>query len=236
MDERLRFVARLLEGEKMLVLCREFDISRKTGYKFFSRCQDCGSLKLSPSSTNRTLTALKAALNLAVRRKDVSPALTGELRLVEVMPGGKKRRELYLDVKQRRALLRAATEVGQGVRDLIEAAALTGARAGELVRATVSQFEARTKSMTFITGKQRKNSGERKVLLSPPGVRLFQRLAKGKALKAPLFLRDDGQAWAHSDWDEPVREAAKRAALPADAYTGVCLYTLRHSFITHALT
>jgi hypothetical protein len=30
-DERFRFVARLLEGEKMAVLCREFDISRKTG-------------------------------------------------------------------------------------------------------------------------------------------------------------------------------------------------------------
>jgi hypothetical protein len=33
MDERLRFVTRLLDGEKMAVLCREFDISRKTGYK-----------------------------------------------------------------------------------------------------------------------------------------------------------------------------------------------------------
>src|SRR5580698_4745878 len=42
MDERLRFVARLLDGEKMAVLCREFDISRKTGYKIFSRDQDCG--------------------------------------------------------------------------------------------------------------------------------------------------------------------------------------------------
>jgi putative transposase len=42
MDERLRFVARLLEGEKMAVLCREFDISRKTGYKIFSRYKDCG--------------------------------------------------------------------------------------------------------------------------------------------------------------------------------------------------
>jgi hypothetical protein len=31
MDERMRFVARLLDGEKMAVLCREFDISRKTG-------------------------------------------------------------------------------------------------------------------------------------------------------------------------------------------------------------
>jgi putative transposase len=42
MDERLRFVARLLEGEKMAVLCREFDISRKTGYKIFNRYRDCG--------------------------------------------------------------------------------------------------------------------------------------------------------------------------------------------------
>jgi len=42
MDERLRFVARLLEGEKMAVLCREFDISRKTGYKIFSRYKGCG--------------------------------------------------------------------------------------------------------------------------------------------------------------------------------------------------
>ena len=42
MDERLRFVARLLEGEKMAALCREFDISRKTGYKIFNRYKDCG--------------------------------------------------------------------------------------------------------------------------------------------------------------------------------------------------
>jgi transposase InsO family protein len=37
MDERLRFVARLLEGEEMSQLCREFGISRKTGYKIFDR-------------------------------------------------------------------------------------------------------------------------------------------------------------------------------------------------------
>ena len=42
MDERLRFVARLMDGEKMAELCREFDISRKTGYKIFSRFKDCG--------------------------------------------------------------------------------------------------------------------------------------------------------------------------------------------------
>ena len=42
MDERLRFVARLLEGEKMAPLCREFGISRVTGYKIFDRYKECG--------------------------------------------------------------------------------------------------------------------------------------------------------------------------------------------------
>ena len=50
MDERLRFVARLLQGEKMAVLCREYDVSRKTGYKIFSRYKDQGFEGLSDRS------------------------------------------------------------------------------------------------------------------------------------------------------------------------------------------
>ena len=42
MNERLRFVARLLDGVKMSVVCREFGISRKTGYKIFNRYKDFG--------------------------------------------------------------------------------------------------------------------------------------------------------------------------------------------------
>ena len=42
MDERLRFVARLLEGESMSEVCREFGISRKTGYTIFTRYRDQG--------------------------------------------------------------------------------------------------------------------------------------------------------------------------------------------------
>jgi transposase len=42
MDERLQFVARRLAGEAMAELCREFGISRKTGYKIFERYQRCG--------------------------------------------------------------------------------------------------------------------------------------------------------------------------------------------------
>ena len=42
MDERMRFVIRLKDGETMAALCREFGISRKTGYKIFERYEQCG--------------------------------------------------------------------------------------------------------------------------------------------------------------------------------------------------
>jgi len=50
MDERLKFVARRLDGEKMAPLCREFGISRKTGYKIFNRYKDSGLEGLSDQS------------------------------------------------------------------------------------------------------------------------------------------------------------------------------------------
>jgi hypothetical protein len=42
MDERLGFVARLLEGEKMAALRREFGISQKPGYKIYYRYKNSG--------------------------------------------------------------------------------------------------------------------------------------------------------------------------------------------------
>jgi transposase InsO family protein len=42
MDERIRFVIRQKDGESMASLCREFGISRKTGYKILDRYKECG--------------------------------------------------------------------------------------------------------------------------------------------------------------------------------------------------
>jgi transposase InsO family protein len=42
MEERMRFVARLLDGEPMSDMCREFGISRKTGYKIYDRYKQHG--------------------------------------------------------------------------------------------------------------------------------------------------------------------------------------------------
>jgi putative transposase len=50
MDECLKFVGRLLDGETMAALSREFGISRKTGYKIITRYNSCGLEGLSDRS------------------------------------------------------------------------------------------------------------------------------------------------------------------------------------------
>ncbi len=42
MDEKLRFVSRFLDGEKIAPLCAEFGISRVTGHKIIERYKDSG--------------------------------------------------------------------------------------------------------------------------------------------------------------------------------------------------
>ena len=50
MEERLRFVARLLDGESMTDVCREFGISRTTGYKLLARYREEGGRVPSPTA------------------------------------------------------------------------------------------------------------------------------------------------------------------------------------------
>lgn len=77
MDERMRFVARLLEGDTMSAVCEEFGISRKTGYKIYERYKDVGVRGLTDRSrrphhhANRLPRAVEA---LIVRPKKEYPA------------------------------------------------------------------------------------------------------------------------------------------------------------------
>ena len=76
MDERLRFVAKLLDGESMTELCREFGISRKTGYKIFARYKDQGAEALCDRSRRpvRYANQLPAQIeSLIVRLKQEKP-------------------------------------------------------------------------------------------------------------------------------------------------------------------
>src|SRR5919109_4559339 len=75
-EERLRFVARLLDGEAMTDICREFGISRKTGYKIFDRYKEHGLEALTDRSRRpvRYANQLPAQIeSLIVRLKQEKP-------------------------------------------------------------------------------------------------------------------------------------------------------------------
>ena len=178
---------------------------------------------LSRAAVNRTMAALRAAINDAAARDPELGDTAHALRSVKNYKGVGGTRDLFLDLQQRRALVNACSG---GLRDLVEAALLTGARPGELVSARRAAFDSRTDTLALI-GK----TGARTIQLSSQASKHFARLAKGKLPTAYLLTRDDGHRWAHSDWDQHVRAAVARAGLPA----GTCLYTCRHAWISQAL-
>jgi site-specific recombinase XerD len=189
---------------------------------------------MTKAGQNRMMTTVRAALNLAVTNRQVAATAAQEWRDVKQHAKADGRRKIYLDVKQRRALLAAVTGA---VRDLMEAAMVTGARPGELASAERGAFDGRLKTLK-LNGK----TGPRTVLLAPAAVTLFERVSKSKLPTAPLLARDDGKPWSRAEWTELVRDAAKNAVVegaPADKDKlplGVSLYTLRHSFITQAIS
>src|SRR3979409_779058 len=67
MEERLRFVARLLDGEAMTDVCRDFGVSRKTGYKIFDRYKEHGLEALTDRSRRPVRYANQLPRHAAVR-------------------------------------------------------------------------------------------------------------------------------------------------------------------------
>jgi putative transposase len=93
MDEKLKFVARLLDGEKMAELCREFGVSRKTGYKIWDRYKECGIEGLPAQSrkpyknANRLPVQIETLIVQAKREKPTWGARKIKERLKRKYPG-----------------------------------------------------------------------------------------------------------------------------------------------------
>jgi len=92
MDERMRFVIRLQDGESMASLCREFGISRKTGYKILERYEQCGLEGLSDRTrrpfryANQLPEQIEAAIVAARREKPTWGARKIRERLLRRLP------------------------------------------------------------------------------------------------------------------------------------------------------
>lgn len=88
MDERLRFVARVLEGDTMTEACRAFGISRKTGYKLLERYRADGPVALSDRS--------RRPVRYANQLPDQVERLIVELKREKPYWGARKIREILV--------------------------------------------------------------------------------------------------------------------------------------------
>ncbi|HEY2345631.1 MAG TPA: tyrosine-type recombinase/integrase [Xanthomonadaceae bacterium] len=177
------------------------------------------------ASVNRDMTALRAALNAAKARDEVT---TDAAWVVPLKPieGAGKRRNVYLDREQRRALL-SALPVDAGA--FVKGLCLLPLRPGALAGLTVGDFDKRRKEL--VVGKD-KQGADRRILVPDMVGTLLTDQSKNKLPAAPLFARADGKAWDKDSWKYPIKDAAKAAGLPV----ATTAYTLRHSAITDLVT
>jgi integrase len=129
---------------------------------------------------------------------------------------------LYLDLKQRRALV---DHLDDEAAPFVRALCLLPLRPGAVAKLTVGDFDKRTRELTI--GRD-KNGKPRRVRIPMDCATLFAEQSKDKDAAVPLFTRSNGKAWDKETWKLPIAAAVKSANLPA----GATAYTLRHSTIT----
>lgn len=175
----------------------------------------------SDSTLNRDVTCFRAALNLAFADGHVTTDFAWRGKLVPIK-NADRRRELYLDRAQRRALIdHAAPDLAAFLRGL----SLLPLRPGALAALTVGDYDRRLKVLKI--GKD-KHGQDRKIKLPATTAAVFDEAVEGKLPAATLLARADGRAWDKDAWKGPVKAAAKAAGLPSATAT----YSIRHSVIT----
>jgi integrase len=184
---------------------------------------DPEALRKAKDTANRNLSTFKAALNWGLRARLV--ASDAGWKTVAPFPKVARRRERYLDDEERTRLLDAC---GDLLRPLVKALLLTAARPGEIVGATVADFDPRQGTLALEHGKGTGEITRRVCTLSTSAVAFFTGQAKGKIGHAPLVAGFDGAAWRKMNWKRAFDKAVTKAGLPGD----VVLYSIRHTAIT----
>jgi integrase len=178
-------------------------------------------LRRSKDSANRNLNALKAALNLALSDRVV--ATDSGWKTVKAYPKAGKRRERFLESADRSALLMQCKD---DLRQLVTGLLLTGARPGEVAKASVSDLDA-SQGTLRLSGK----TGPRVVTLSTKALKFFRAQSASKLPSAPLLSDSFGNRWNKDSWKKCFKDAVRAAKLPED----VVLYSIRHTAISEMI-
>ena len=209
---------------------------------------------LKPTSQNRLLNAVRAALNEAIiRHRGILPAsIAMEVKVgtqrLSIEAGDRARSNVILTAAQVRKLIDAAYAEGDDLGHLILLASCTGARYGQLTAIRVGDL---LEHRVMVPGARKGRSAKPR---PPVAIELAPDMRA--KLDAALYGRNDpdgilllrwyfkkgsnGVRWERShrapwgpaiDIDQPWLKIAKAAGLPV----GVSMYSLRHTSIVRAL-
>jgi integrase len=203
--------------------------------KELKRWRDGLATKLAPATVNRTMTALKAAFNLAADLdKRIADRRPWEIGLA-TLPGAEQSRNVILGDDVVRRLIAAAYEHSQQFGLLVEVAAVTGARYRQIANLQCRDLQNHQAPRLLIpaSSKGKGKGGVRRPV--PIGTPLAARLAaaaEGRPAEAPLLIKPSGGPWRKSDHSRPFARAAAGADLDPKEVT---LYSLRHSSIVRQI-
>jgi integrase len=175
----------------------------------------------SDSTLNRDMTCLRAALNHAYKDGLVTTDFAWRSKLVPIKNADKKR-EIYLDVGQRRMLIEHAQP---DLAVLLKALSLLPLRPGAVAALCVKNYDKRLGVLTI--GKD-KAGRDRKISLPASTAAFFTEHTIGKLPATALIARSDGSFWNKDAWKRVFKKAAKAANLQPTTTA----YALRHSTIT----
>lgn len=201
------------------------------------RWRDGLAKSLAASSVNRTCTILKAALNLAADHDEAittrRPWETG----LATIPDAEQSRNIILSDAALRAIVTEARRGSAEFGLLVEVAAVTGGRVGQLARIEVQDLQADRDAPRVMMPTSRKGKGRKTVMRRPVPIPAglaakLHTLTAGRSATAPLLTKPSGQPWHKSDHSRLFRRAVVAAGEdPRD----VTLYALRHTCIVRQI-
>ncbi len=196
---------------------------------------------LAPATVNRTCNGFKAALNLAADGCDHITSRAAWEKGLASIPDAERARNVILADSEVEKLIQAAYRHSGAFGLLVEVAAITGSRYGQIAGLTVGDLQDGNGDPRLMMPTSKKGKGQKKVLRRPvpitPALAQKLRVAAGtRAATEPLLVKPSGAAWAHSDQAKPFARAVKAAGLDASrlapySVDDVTIYALRHSSI-----